>query len=364
MRLRNKRAGRYTALMMALLFVMCAGPVTMPPACAAGGALTAVYVYDGSKITYRDEDAQNIDQMFYSFALFVHGHVSVAHWKRVEKFQEYVQKHPSLTPIFSVGGWGADGFSQAAATSEGREAFAGEVLTTMQTYGFQGVDIDWEYPGSSTAGIASSPEDRENYTLLLQAVREALDAQTALDGVPRRLCIAISGSPERIPSLECVKIGSIVDQVNLMTYDMHEEDTASHHSALYKSHVGALSANACVRAYIAAGIPADKLMLGAAFYGQRWTTQMAQPLYQHAIYKDTLPYTAILKLIKKKPAAVFYDDVAQAPYYFDGKAFISYDDEHSIAQKAAYVRQNGLLGLFAWEYGADATGTLVGAMRP
>jgi chitinase len=364
LRLRKMRTGLHAALLMALVLGVCAGSASIPTARAAGGALTAVYVYDGSKTVYRDEDALNIDQMFYSFALFDDGHASVAHWEQFREFHEYMRKHPGITPILSVGGWGADGFSQMAATREGRDAFAGEVLAIMQTYGFRGVDIDWEYPGSSAAGIASAPEDRENYTLLLQAVRDALDAQTVLDGVPRRLCIALSGSPEGIANLECVKIGAIVDQVNLMTYDMQEEDTASHHSALYASRVDALCADCCVRAYVTAGIPADKIMLGAAFYGHRWTTKTEQPLYQPARHRGTLTYTAILKLIQKKPAAVFYDESAQAPYYFDGKVFISYDDERSIASKAAYADENGLMGLFAWEYGADATGTLVGAMRP
>lgn len=365
--LKGNKPRRYRADLMAIVLLMLTG-YACPAASQSASQdhadrLTAVYVYDGSKTKYRNDDAANIDQMFYSFALFRQGRVSVSHWKNFGKFQTYVKRHPHIMPILSIGGWGADGFSQAAATAEGRAAFVKDVLQLMQENGFPGVDIDWEYPGSSNAGIQSSPDDKQNYTLLLKAMRDGLDALTSEDGLPRRLCIAISGSPYLIPNLECDKIGAIVDQVNLMTYDLQHADVASHHSALYASHPKVLSADACVKAYVQAGIPADKIMLGVAFYGHRWTTTNASPLNQPAEMKDTLTYTAIAKLIKKTPEAVHYDEQAQAPYFSNGKVFISFDNARSILQKKAYAKEKGLMGLFAWQYGSESTGTLVDAMR-
>ena len=234
----SRKAGRRMAAFT--VAAVCAWLLAAPmiphysaAALAEANMLTAVYVYDGSKVTYREEDAASLDQMFYAFALFRKGHVSGAHWKNIKKFQAFTQKHPEIMPILSVGGWGADGFSQAASTAEGRATFVSDVLALMEKYGFLGVDIDWEYPGSSAAGIESSPEDRENYTLLLQAMRAGLDERTARDGIPRRLCIAISSSPELMAYLECDKIGATVDQVNLMTYDLQAEGVASHHTPLY-----------------------------------------------------------------------------------------------------------------------------------
>ena len=81
-------------------------------------------------------------------------------------------------------------FSQAASTADGRARFVDSTLVLMERYGFLGVDIDWEYPGSSAAGIASSANDRKNFTLLLQALREGLDSLTAQDGKPRMLAVA------------------------------------------------------------------------------------------------------------------------------------------------------------------------------
>ena len=351
------------SIMLAVCGCACLGAdFAVPMARAEKKLLTSVYVLDGGKAKYRDADAASIDQMFYSFALIRRGLVSVAHWEDFETFQAYIQKYPHITPILSVGGWGADGFSQAVATADSREAFAADVLQVMEQYGFRGVDIDWEYPGSSVAGIHSSPNDKENYTLLLKALRNGLDALTAADGVPRRLCVALSGAPDMAASLDCAEVGKVVDQVNLMTYDLQQPNTASHHTALYTSYPGALSAADCVQAYLKAGIPASKLMLGVAFYGHRWVTKDKTPLYHPAKKKDTLPYSAIAKLIRKTPNAAHFDEIAQAPYFFNGKTFISYDDERSIAQKKLYVEAQQLMGLFAWEYGSVADGALIGAM--
>lgn len=362
---RRRAAFTVAAVICACLFGAPMVSIHSAIALEEANMLTAVYVYDGSKTTYRDEDAASIDQMFYAFALFRKGHVSGAHWKNIKKFQAYTQKHPEITPILSVGGWGADGFSQAASSAEGRAAFVSDVLALMEAYGFRGVDIDWEYPGSSVAGIQSSPQDRENYTLLLQAMRAGLDERTAQDGVPRRLCIAISGSPELIAYLECAQIGATVDQVNLMTYDMQQNDVTSHHTALYASREGAMCADTSVRACLAAGIPAERLMLGAAFYGHQWKLRGTDdPLYQTATHKNAIDYTKIARLITKTPDAAFYDEAAQAAYFYNGSVLISYDSERSIAQKRIYAAQNGLLGLFAWQYGGDATGALVHAMQP
>ena len=330
---------------------------------SVGKKLVGIYVYDGNATRYRDADAEGIDQMFYSFALLREGEVSVAHWQNFEKFRAYVQKHPNIAPILSVGGWGADGFSQAAASDESRAAFVANALRVMAENNFVGVDIDWEYPGSSVAGIQSSPNDRENYTLLLKALRSGLDTLTANDGVPRRLCVALSGAPDMTANIDCAAVGRIVDQVNLMTYDMQQSDTASHHAALYASRPGAMSAAACAQAYLDAGIPADKMMLGVAFYGHCWTTEHDDPLDRPATKKDTLPFAAIAKLIADAPDAMRYDDVAQAPYCFRGNTFISYDNERSITQKRNYAVAHRLLGLFAWEYGSLAEGSLIGAMR-
>lgn len=83
--------------------------------------------------------------------------------------------NPGIKILLSVGGWGADGFSQGSRTAQNREKMAQSAAELVKEYGLDGIDIDWEYPCSSLAGIASDPGDKENFTLLLKAVREGLE---------------------------------------------------------------------------------------------------------------------------------------------------------------------------------------------
>ena len=319
-----------------------------PVASAASRALSAAYVYDKAGLTFSDADAQNLDQLNFSFALFQNGRLSGSHWQSIGAFQAYIAKYPHIFPVLAIGGWGADGFSQAAATAEGRAQFASDAVALMRKHGFRGLDIDWEYPGSSVAGIRSSSSDTKNFTLLLQELRGALDALTAEDGQERRLCIAVGADASLVSKIEAKAVGALVDQVNVMTYDLHGS-SPSHHTALYG---GSSSADAAVQAYRAAGIPKSKIMLGAAFYGHRWNANK---------HVGTLTYDRIRGMLTAQNS--FWDETAQAPYLIDGSSYISYDNARSIASKGAYVTQNGLMGMMCWEYGGDTSGALLSAMR-
>ena len=253
---------------------------TEAEAAAASGKRTAAYVYDSAGLTLRDSDAPHLDQLNYSFALIKNGEVSGSHWQSIDVFRRYVEKHSHILPVLAIGGWGADGFSQAASTADGRARFVDSTLVLMERHGFLGVDIDWEYPGSSAAGIASSANDRTNFTLLLQALREGLDRLTAQDGKPRMLAVALGGDPWHIRNLDVKAIGALCDQVNLMTYDLQAEGVASHHTPLYgASESYPQSVDLAVRSYVEAGLPRSKIMIGAAFYGRSFTLKQstAQP---------------------------------------------------------------------------------------
>lgn len=243
-------------------------------------------------------------------------------------------------------------------------------VALMEKHGFLGIDIDWEYPGSSAAGIASRKDDPENLILLLQALRTSLDSLSAQDGVKRYISIAVGGSKQHADILDCEAIGQLVDQVNVMTYDMRgAEKVTGHHTGLY-SQQGSntdVSADAAVKAFADAGIPREKLMMGAAFYGRAWrnvTSKDKNGLGQKAgtSGNKTYGYGAIEAMVTEGSYTRYWDGEAMAPYLFNGKTFISYEDEESIALKGAYAKDNGLMGVMFWEYGLDATGTLVRAL--
>ena len=87
---------------------------------------------------------------------------------------------PELKVMLSVGGWGSGRFSEMASTDERRKAFAKDCLRVVEEFGLDGIDIDWEYPTSDMAGISASPDDTENFTLLMKELRRVLPAEMQL----------------------------------------------------------------------------------------------------------------------------------------------------------------------------------------
>ncbi len=361
-----------------VLCLMSAPQMTTAPANAAGeetkeegnAPVVSAYIYDRAGLVIRDEDAQYMTQMNFSFALIKAGRVSGDHWVSIDTFKDYISRHPQILPVMAVGGWGADGFSQAAATEAGRAAFVESALELMEEHGFLGIDIDWEYPGSSVAGIESRKDDPDHLILLLQALRAALNEKTALDGRRRVLSVAVGGSKQYADRLDCEAIGALADQVNVMTYDLRgAEKVTGHHTCLYpqtgdESGIGAAAA---MEAFREAGIPGEKLMMGAAFYGRAWRgveSGANDGLGQKAQTSGnkSYGYDKILELMDGGDFTRYWDAGAMAPFLFDGSTFISYEDPQSIAVKGAYALQNGLLGIMFWEYGQDSSGTLVRAL--
>jgi len=330
--------------------------ITNQPVCAQ-------YVFDREDLVLREEDAPFIDQLNYSFALVRDGRITGDHWGSIGAYKAFIVRHPHILPVVSVGGWGADGFSQAAATARGRALFVQSTLDLMTRHGFLGVDIDWEYPCRNDAGIAASPQDKANFTLLLRALREGLDALSARDGRKRLLAAAFGAHERLVGDIECGQVGALLDQINLMTYDLQTAGTLSHLAPLYKGHPDyPNSADTALRAFTAAGMPKDKIMLGNAFYARLFTAKDAAVPFSPALDggAKTLRYR---ELAAQTGWTHAFDDTACAAYAVCGSVFATYDSPRSIACKGAYVRKHGLMGLMCWEYGGDSEGTLTRAMR-
>lgn len=326
--------------------------------------VTAAYVFDREQVIFRDEDAKNLDQLNFSFALIKDGRVNGDHWRNIDAYKAYVKKHPHILPVVSVGGWGAGGFSEASATAEGRALFVSTTLALMEEHGFLGVDIDWEYPCSSEAEIASSPDDKHNFTLLLQALREGLDGLTAKDGKPRLLAAAVGASPELVDNIECEAVGQTIDQLNLMTYDIYARYVMSHATALRVSDPRyPKCVVTAVEAYAGAGVPKEKIVVGCACYARLfWAKDGKVELFAEAATPgfNTRPYK---QLRIEEGWTEHFDEAACATYAENGDLFASYDTPRTILAKGAYVKENGLQGVMCWEYGNDYQGELLAAMH-
>lgn len=238
--------------------------------------------------------------------------------------------HPGLRVMLSIGGWGSGGFSEMAADAGRRKKFAEACRDIVETYGIDGIDIDWEYPGSSAGGIASSPDDPRNFVSLLHQLRSTL-------GKDRLLTIASAADGAGCRFKDFI---DDVDFINVMTYDMAA--LPRHHSPLHKSErTGDMVVETAVARHLEAGVPPEKLLLGVPFYGRGL-----------APYDSFVNYSNVTVLPGCEER---WDDEAQVPYIADkdGNLLLGYDNARSMTLKCDYARQLGLKGIMYWDYSGD-----------
>lgn len=339
------------------------------------------YVFGNKPIDREAIDPTHLTHINYAFAEIIGNEVVPSKGNRMDSINipavlSLKKKNPDLKVLISIGGWGgSEGFSDAALTAESREAFTASALRYMLRHGFDGIDIDWEYPGQPGAGNTNRPEDKENFTLMLRDLRRALDslAQTRLHQ-GYLLTIAAGAGQRFLDFTEMGKAQQYLDFINIMTYDFTGSwsTIAGHHTNLYASKAGkgsSIDAAESVELMIRSGVPAEKLVIGAAFYGRGWRIKSPEKrgLNQEveSFYKDFRYYTIKDSLITTGGYERYWDKAAKAPYLFhpDSLIFITYENGKSIQAKMQYVRKNNMLGIMFWEYFGDKGQELVKKMN-
>lgn len=249
--------------------------------------------------------------------------------ERLRRIAGLKSVNPELKVMLSVGGWGSGRFSEMAADSLNRISFAEDCLKAVEEFGLDGIDIDWEYPGSDMAGISSSPADRENFNLLMRDLRAVL-------GPDRLLTLASSAYAEYIDFRSCARY---LDFVNIMTYDM--ANAPYHHAPLYESKNTKGTCVGAVKAHMDAGLPVSMLVLGMPFYGRGGTVMPKFVDYREIVLTEDVQE--------------MWDEQAQAPYLADndGNLLLGYDTPRSLHLKSSYIKENGLLGAMYWDYAGD-----------
>ena len=96
--------------------------------------------------------------------------------KKLSQLVKQRENHPNLKVMIACGGWGSKGFSDMAYTAETRQKFVNSVVQFNKKYQLDGIDIDWEYPTIPVAGTKARSEDKQNFTLLMKELREALNS--------------------------------------------------------------------------------------------------------------------------------------------------------------------------------------------
>ena len=252
---------------------------------------------------------------------------------RLKKIIALKQTHPNLKVCLSIGGWGAGNFSEMAASETHRKKFCQNCLAAVTNYGLDGIDLDWEYPTSSSAGISSSPDDTKNFTQLVKDLRAAL-------GKDKLLTMASASNAKYVEFKDFIEQ---MNFVNLMTYDMG--DPPYHNAGLYASSKTKRSCDESVTLHLNKGIPAEKIVLGMPFYGRDDNKAFTAGDDDNFVY-----YRDIVKgkYIEQ------WDGTAKVPYLTSGGTMVlSYDNETSIGFKADYVKQKGLKGAMYWAIEGD-----------
>ncbi len=279
--------------------------------------------------------------------------------------------------LASIGGWTLSAnFPAIAASATNRAIFASECNRLIDSFGFDGIDLDWEYPGYAPNG--GTPADKANFTLLLQQVRDSLDALEIKLGKPLMLTSCFGASPVNAANIDWNAVVPLLDHINLMTYDYFGswDCLANHNSPLFAPAQGDPAFNLDSTFTMITGkygVPPQKVNLGVAFYGRSQMNGTALHAATNCtantqIFGDddgTPLYYNILKNLHLFDT--FWDGQAQVPYLF-GKAatqaagtFVSYDNPASVARKAQYVVDKMAGGVIIWEATGDYLETAPGS---
>ncbi len=281
--------------------------------------------------------------------------------------------HPHLRVLIAVGGWFDSGrFSDVAATPAARAKFAASVRAFCLQYGFDGVDLDWEYPVVATDVNSNvRPEDGENYALLAGAIRAEFDAQSATDGKRYEITAAMPAGFDKFERINLAALAAQLDLINLMTYDFHGRWIAAqtgHNAPLFRSAMDPnprYNTDEAVRGYLAAGVPAAKIALGIPAYGYGWQGVASPVPFGSAsgVGPGTLSvepgfydYRTVAALVRDNPGTERWDEAAQASYFYNGDLWIGYDSPRALRRKLEYARDLGLGGVMFWEVSTDVRG--------
>lgn len=292
--------------------------------------------------------------------------------------------NPGLTVLPSIGGWTlSDPFFHFHDQAK-RRTFVESVREFLLTWKFfDGVDIDWEFPGGKGANpLVGDPEqDGFTYLLLLKELRGMLDDLSLETGRVYYLTSAISAGYDKIDLVNYKDAQQYLDLIFLMSYDFKGAWSLSdlgHQTALYAPQWDSsekYTADYAVHRLLEQRVKSDKIVLGVAMYGRGWTgvkvsagenvfNGLADGPVAGSWEDGVVDYRDIQAQIEQGAYNYTYDIAAKAAYVYDRATgnLVSYDSVESTYDKTQYVIENNLAGVFAWEIDAD-NGDLLNAIH-
>ncbi len=323
--------------------------------------LSVIGYYAGSAERLDSFPINKLTHIIFSFGHLQGNKLSIGNARDsacIKKMVLFKKKYPGLKVILSLGGWGGCRYcSPVFSTAVGRNEFAISTKALLDYFKADGIDLDWEYP--AIAGYPAheyTNADKVNFTLLLRSLRQVL-------GKKKEISFAAGGFDLFIDSsIEWKKIVPLVDKINVMTYDLvHGNSTISgHHTPLYSTPEQKQSTDNAIKRLVEAGVPANKLVIGAAFYCRFFQTtgDITKGIYQPTHFLHGFRYATLYDSISPGKGFIqYWDPVAQAPYAFNNvrKILATYDDSISIRLKTKYAMDKKLDGIMFWQLAEDRT---------
>ena len=299
------------------------------------------------------------------------------------------QAYPDVKVLPSIGGWTLSDPFYFLNDAANRKTFVDSCKEFLKTWKFfDGIDIDWEYPGGGGANpnLGDPVNGGATYVTLMQELRVMLDELEAETGRKYELTSAVGAAAAKINKIDYAAASAVMDSIHIMTYDYYggwDSNKLGHQTGVYPpefrpgdEQTQQFTLQGALDAIEAKGADMSKVVVGAAMYGRGWSGVSGfAPGASHLTGSGTGPvagswepgvvdYKDIAEYEKSSEWVKYYDTTAQAPYIFKPSTgdLISYDDPQSVIAKGKVVKQRNLKGLFSWEIDAD-NGDILNAMH-